>query len=88
MIRPILIELALFIAPFIAYALFLWITKSAVLDRGSWPLTTVGTLAIVSLVLMVGSFLYLAHFAGAPPGSTYEPAHIDREGKFVPGQVR
>ena len=88
MIRPVLTELALFVAPFLAYAIFLWLTKSAVMDRDAWPLKTVATLAIVSLVLMVGSFLYLAHFSGAPPGSTYVPAHIDRDGNFVPGQVR
>ena len=33
---------------------------------------------------MIGSFVVLAHFAGAPPGSTYVPAHIE-DGKFVPG---
>jgi hypothetical protein len=32
---------------------------------------------------MVGSFLVLAQFGGAPPGSTYVPAHIEG-GKFVP----
>ena len=26
---------------------------------------------------MIGSFVYLSHFSGAPPGSTYEPAHVD-----------
>ena len=41
-------------------------------------------LVIVSLVLMGGSFVVLAQFSGAPPGSTYVPAHIEN-GKFVPG---
>jgi hypothetical protein len=27
------------------------------------------------------------HFAGAPPGSTYEPAHVE-DGRLVPGRVR
>jgi hypothetical protein len=36
---------------------------------------------------MLGSFVYLAHFSGAPPGSTYEPAHME-DGKFVPGRTR
>ena len=36
---------------------------------------------------MVGSFIYFAHFTGAPPGSTYVPAHIEN-GKFVPGQTK
>ena len=44
-------------------------------------------LVIVSLVLVIGSFLILAQFSGAPPGSTYVPAHIEN-GKFVPGATR
>ncbi len=43
--------------------------------------------AIAALVLMVGSFIYFAHFTGAPPGSTYVPAHIE-DGKFVPGTTK
>ncbi len=88
MIRPILTELALFLTPFVAYALFLWMTKEAVLDRASWPPKRLATLTIVALVLMLGSFVYLSHFSGAPPGSTYIPAHIDERGNFVPGQTR
>jgi hypothetical protein len=30
------------------------------------------------------SFILLAHFSGAPPNSTYTPAHVEN-GKFVPG---
>ena len=33
MIRPVLTELALFLAPFVAYAVFLVATKAAVLER-------------------------------------------------------
>ena len=32
MIRPIFTEVALFVAPFVAYALFLWATRAGVLD--------------------------------------------------------
>jgi hypothetical protein len=88
MIRPILTELALFLMPFAAYAFFLMATKTAVLERSSWPVKTVLTLAIVALVLMIGSFLYLAHFSGAPPGVDYIPAHFDKDGNFVPGQLK
>ena len=40
MIRPILTEIALFLAPFAAYALFLWATRAGVLDPKSWRLAT------------------------------------------------
>jgi hypothetical protein len=87
MIRPVLTELALFVAPFVVYALFLWVTRAGVLDRASWPPKVLATLAIVALVLMIGSFVMLAHFSGAPPGSVYEPAHVE-DGKFIPGRTR
>ena len=41
-------------------------------------------LVLGSLLLVVISFILLAHFSGAPPNSTYIPAHIEN-GKFVPG---
>jgi heme/copper-type cytochrome/quinol oxidase subunit 3 len=87
MIRPVFTELALFLTPFVAYAVFLVSTRARVFDLVSWPPKTLATLAIVALVLMLGSFVLLAHFSGAPPRSTYEPAHIEN-GKFVPGRVR
>ena len=86
MIRPVLTEIALFLAPFAIYAAFLWFTKSAVFDREQWTRKTLMTLVIVSLVLMTSSFVVIGHFSGAPPGSTYEPAHVE-DGKLIPGRV-
>jgi hypothetical protein len=87
MIRPILTELAMFIAPFVLYAVFLWAIKADVLHPDSWPLSRVLTLIIVALILMVITFFYFAEYTGAPVGSTYVPAHMEN-GKFVPGQVK
>ncbi len=84
MIRPVLTEIALFLTPFVLYAVFLVATKSGVMDLKSWPVVRVATLAIAALALMLGSFIFFAHFSGAPPGSNYVPAHIE-DGKFVPG---
>ena len=87
MIRPLFTELALFLTPFAIYALFLLATRNAVMERSAWPPKTVVTLAIVALRLVLGSFAYLAEFSGAPPGSTYEPAHMEN-GTFVPERMR
>jgi Family of unknown function (DUF6111) len=87
MTRPILTEIALFVLPFAAYAVFLWATRAGVLDAGSWPFATLGWLTAVAFALMVGSFIALAQFSGAPPGSSYVPAHIEN-GKFVPGTLK
>jgi len=87
MIRPLLTELLLFVIPFVLYAVFLWATRAGVMDPESWPVSRIITLAIISFLLVIGSFLYFASFKGAPPGSTYEPARVE-DGKFVPGRIR
>ena len=84
MIRPVLTEIGIFLIPFAVYALFLIATRSGLMAQASWPLHMLGKLAIGSLVLVVISLVLLAHFSGAPPNSTYVPAHIEN-GKFVPG---
>jgi len=85
MARPILTELALFLAPFVLYALFLWATKARILNVESWPVRHVAWLTIAALTLMVGSFLVLAQFGGEPPDLVYVPAHMEN-GQLVPGQ--
>jgi hypothetical protein len=86
MIRPALTEIALFLAPFVAYAIFLIATRAGLFDPQSWPLRILIWLVGIGFVLMIVSFLFLAHFSGIPiGGSTYIPAHIE-DGKFVPGQ--
>ena len=84
MIRPVLTELAIFLIPFVAYALFLIATRSGVLASSSWPMHLVAKLVLGSLLLVIISFVLLAHFSGAPPDSTYIPAHIEN-GKLGPG---
>ena len=84
MIRPIFTEFSLFIAPFVAYALFLWATRAGVLDLSAWSAPRLMWLTISALVLVIASFLALAEFTGAPPGSTYVPAHMEN-GRLVPG---
>ena len=87
MIRPILTEFILFLAPFAIYAIYLWATRAGVLHPESWPLPTLIYLTIAALVLMAGSFIVLAQWGGDPPGSTYIPAHIE-DGRLVPGTTK
>jgi Family of unknown function (DUF6111) len=84
MIRPAFTEIGIFLIPFAVYALFLIATRSGVLAQSSWPVHVIARLAIGSLLLVIVSFILLAHFSGAPPNSTYVPAHMEN-GKFVPG---
>lgn len=84
MIRPVLTEIGIFLIPFAVYALFLIATRSGVLVQTSWPLHIIARLLLGALSLVILSFVLLAHFSGAPPNSTYIPAHIEN-GKLVPG---
>jgi hypothetical protein len=84
MIRPVLTEVGIFLIPFAVYALFLITTRSGLMASSSWPAHLIAKLVLGSLLLVVVSFVLLAHFSGASPNSTYIPAHIE-DGKFVPG---
>ncbi|MDB5584466.1 MAG: hypothetical protein JWR80_9642, partial [Bradyrhizobium sp.] len=66
MIR-ILSEIGIFLIPFAVYALFLVATRNGLMLQSSWPLHIVARLTIGALVRVVGSFLLLAHYSGAPP---------------------
>jgi hypothetical protein len=87
MVRPALTEIALFIAPFAAYALFMWATREGFLDPAAWSPQRLAWLTIVSLFLMIGSFVFFAEFTGAPPDSSYVPAHVEN-GRVVPPLIK
>jgi hypothetical protein len=84
MIRQLATEIGIFLIPFAAYALFLVATRTGLLVPASWPLHLVARLVVGSLLLVILSFIMLANFSGAPPNSTYVPAHVEN-GKLVPG---
>ena len=84
MIRPAFTEIGVFLIPFAVYAAFLLATRSGLLVQTSWPLPIIARLAVGSLLLVVVSFVLLAHFSGASPNSTYIPAHIEN-GRLIPG---
>jgi heme/copper-type cytochrome/quinol oxidase subunit 3 len=86
MIR-IVTELALFAAPFVIYALYLVVTRADVLHPDSWSLRIMTGLVVAALLLVAGSFVWLTHFSGSPPGSAYVPAHMEN-GAFVPGETK
>jgi hypothetical protein len=87
MIRPILVELLLFITPFAAYAFLLWAKSHGVLDPEHWPLRVVVGLTAAALLLMAISAVVTAQLSGAPPGTTYVPAHVE-DGRLVPGTTQ
>lgn len=84
MIRPVLTEIGIFLIPFAVYVLFLVATRSGLLVPASWPLHLVAKLTVAALVLVIISLFLLAEFSGAPPRSTYTPAHVEN-GRLIPG---
>jgi len=87
MARTVLIETLLFLAPFAVYALVLLLTKRDAREREHWPVRSLMTLAIVGGLLVIAGLLFFAHFGGAPPGGTYEPARY-KDGKLIPGRIK
>jgi len=89
MIRQAVTAIALFLAPFAVYALFVWATtrEGMVGDVPAWSPPRVLWLTVAALALVISGFVGLAQFGGAPPGSTYVPAHMEN-GRLVPGTER
>ena len=87
MIRPVLTEVLLFLLPFAVYAVFLLATRNGVLLSSSWSPRILVWLTAIALILMIGSFLVLAHFDREPAGSMYVPPHMEN-GKLIPGQFK
>jgi Family of unknown function (DUF6111) len=84
MIRTVAIEFGFFIIPFVLYAAFLIATRVGLLHPEAWSLWKVGALTAAAVVLAVVGLVLFGDFSGAPPGSTYVPAHLEN-GKLVPG---
>lgn len=87
MIRPVLMEIGIFLVPFAIYVAYLIANRVDFMIAASWPAYIVLRLSLAALVLVVVSFILLAHFSGAPPDSTYIPAHMEN-GRLVPGAER
>jgi hypothetical protein len=88
MIRVGFSEIALFLTPFVLYAVFLYVTRAGVLEVKQWPASRIAWLAMAALGLVIVSFVFFAQFSGAPIGTDYVPAHLDENGNFVPGRLR
>src|SRR6266700_1712475 len=57
-IRLFSIEVALFLAPFVAYALFLWAAREGVLHPAEWAVPVLVGLSLVAVVLTAGGFAF------------------------------
>ena len=87
MIRLFTLETALLLAPFVAYALFLWGVRRGILHPAEWSLQVMALLTVAAIILTAIGFFEIARHSGAPAHSTYVPAHLEN-GRLVPGAER
>jgi hypothetical protein len=83
-----LIEILLFLAPFAAYAIYLFATERDAREKAHWRRDVLAGLGIAGCLLVIASLIAFAHFGGSPPGGTYTPAHLGGNGTLVPGQIK
>jgi len=86
MARIILLELVLFLLPFIGYAFYLYFSRIDPTKRQSWVDSPIYWMAIGGLLLMIAGFVLTATFSGAPTDASYKPAQL-RDGEIVPGHI-
>ena len=86
-IRLFSIEVALFLAPFVTYGLFLWATREGFLHPEGWSIRALVGLSLAAVTLTAVGFVYAAQHSGAPARSTYVPAHLEN-GQLVPGTTK
>ena len=85
MIRVVMQELALFVLPFVLYALLLILKREQVLDIEHWSRASV-RLAAAGLALAIGGLVLFGAFGETHRGA-YVPPHMEN-GRPVPGGFR
>jgi uncharacterized protein DUF6111 len=86
-IRLFSIEVALFLAPFVAYVLFLWAVREGILHPDQWSVRVLALLSLAAVTLTAIGFVMIAEHSGGPAHSTYVPAHLEN-GVLVPGTMK
>ena len=85
MLRAVLEPVALFLSPFIVFAVYLILRARYPLAIEHWTRGRVSTLTLLGLAIAVLGMLVLG--LTAPRGrGVYVPAHIDH-GRLVPGHI-
>ncbi len=84
MIRTILIEGGLFLAPFVIYAVILLATRGSLVPA-NWSPRAVVACSVLAVALMAGGLFLFEAESSASPGSRYVPAQM-KDGVFQPGR--
>jgi hypothetical protein len=87
MLRAILEGSALFFLPFAGFAAYLYLTGENPLWPGVWSKKALSWLTIAALVACIGGVLLVGSNHTNERGA-FVPSHVDKDGRFVPGQFK
>jgi hypothetical protein len=82
--RALTEPVALFLAPFVLYVLYLLVIRRHPLKSAHWPSQTLFSLTLAGLAIAVAGMLLFGLTASRNQGG-YVPAHVEN-GKVVPGR--
>lgn len=85
MLRVILEPALLFLSPFLAYTIYLYLRNRYPFEVDHWTRSAVSSLALAGLAIAVAGIFLLGFFSERHEG-TYVPAHIEN-GRLVPGRT-
>lgn len=87
MARVLLLNIFMFLVPFILYGAYLYLTRRD--EDGNinyWSEAPILWLFGAGLFLVAVAIVSLITFTGAPPGGTYVPPQV-KDGVVVPGRI-
>ncbi|MGL5116847.1 MAG: DUF6111 family protein [Beijerinckiaceae bacterium] len=87
MLRIIAEGAALFLLPFMLFAIYLAFIGQNPLRPDVWSRKALSSLTLSALGLCIVAMVVIG-FTGAQHGGAYVPSHVDKDGRFVPGQFR
>jgi peptidoglycan/LPS O-acetylase OafA/YrhL len=87
MLRIIAEGLAFFLLPFMLFALYLAIVGQNPLRPDVWSRKALSSLTLAALGLCIVAMVAIG-FTVERRGGAYVPSHVDKDGRFVPGQFR
>lgn len=86
MARVLLINIFMFLLPFIVYGAYLYLSRKDDEDTNYWRDAPIGWLFGIGMVLVFAVIVSLIQFTGSGPEGQYVPPQF-KDGKIVPGHV-
>ena len=86
MMRVVLINLLMFLLPFLLYGGYVYLTRGSQSPDSIWRGAPIGWLVVAGVVLALGTLFTLVTFSGWGTEGTYYPPRFE-DGVVKPGRV-